>query len=93
MLQLSRVPCTELKIDRAFVNGAKEAPSTRGSALDIARKLNLKVVAEGMETREDWQLLRDLECGEAQGYFGAMPMPGEALLSWWRANQTRLQAL
>ena len=96
MLQLSRVPCTELKIDRAFVNGASKKPHLRimlESALDIARKLNLKVVAEGMETREDWQLLRDLECGEAQGYFVAKPMPGEALLSWWRANQTRLQAL
>lgn len=96
MLQLSRVPCTELKIDRAFVNGASKKPHLRimlESALDIARKLNLKVVAEGMETRDDWQLLRDLECGEAQGYFVAKPMPGEALLSWWRANQTRLQAL
>lgn len=96
MLQLSRVPCTELKIDRAFVNGASKKQHLRimlESALDIARKLNLKVVAEGMETREDWQLLRDLECGEAQGYFVAKPMPGEALLSWWRANQARLQAL
>lgn len=96
MLQLSRVPCTELKIDRAFVNGASKKQHLRimlESALDIARKLNLKVVAEGMETRDDWQLLRDLECGEAQGYFVAKPMPGEALLSWWRANQARLQAL
>ena len=63
------------------------------SALDIARKLNLKVVAEGVETREDWQLLRELECGEAQGYFIAKPMPGEALLAWWRANQSRLKQL
>jgi EAL domain-containing protein (putative c-di-GMP-specific phosphodiesterase class I)/FixJ family two-component response regulator len=96
MLQLSRVPCTELKIDRAFVNGASNKQHLRimlESALDIARKLNLKVVAEGMETREDWQLLRDLECGEAQGYFVAKPMPGEGLLPWWRANQARLQAL
>lgn len=96
MLQLSRVPCTELKIDRAFVNGASKKAHLRimlESALDIARKLNLKVVAEGMETREDWQLLRELECGEAQGYFVAKPMPGEALLPWWRANQGRLQAL
>jgi EAL domain-containing protein (putative c-di-GMP-specific phosphodiesterase class I)/FixJ family two-component response regulator len=96
MLQLSRVPCTELKIDRAFVNGASTKPHLRimlESALDIARKLNLKVVAEGMETREDWQLLRELECGEGQGYFVAKPMPGDALLPWWRANKARLQAL
>lgn len=96
MLQLSRVPCTELKVDRAFVNGASNSQHLRillESALDIARKLNLKVVAEGVETREDWQLLRELECGEAQGYFIAKPMPGEALLAWWRANQSRLKQL
>lgn len=96
MLQLSRVPCTELKVDRAFVQGASNSQHLRillESALDIARKLNLKVVAEGVETREDWQLLRELECGEAQGYFIAKPMPGEALLPWWRANQSRLKQL
>jgi EAL domain-containing protein (putative c-di-GMP-specific phosphodiesterase class I)/FixJ family two-component response regulator len=96
MLQLARVPCSELKVDRAFVNGASASQHLRvllESALDIARKLNLKVVAEGVETREDWLLLRGLECGEAQGYFIAKPMPGEALLPWWRANQGRLQAL
>jgi EAL domain-containing protein (putative c-di-GMP-specific phosphodiesterase class I) len=96
MLQLSRVPCTELKVDRAFVNGASNSLHLRimlESALDIARKLNLKVVAEGVETREDWLLLRTLECNEAQGYFIAKPMPGEALLPWWRANRVRLQGL
>lgn len=96
MLQLARVPCTELKVDRAFVHGASKSEHLRillESALDIARKLNLKVVAEGVETREDWQLLRELECGEAQGYFIAKPMPGEALLSWWRGNQSRLKQL
>ncbi len=96
MLQLSRVPCSELKVDRAFVNGASESMHLRillESALDIARKLNLKVVAEGVERHEDWLLLRELECAEVQGYFIAKPMPGEALLPWWRANQARLQGL
>lgn len=96
MLQLSRVPCTELKVDRAFVNGASQSRHLRillESALDIARKLNLQVVAEGVETREDWQLLHSLGCGEAQGYFVAKPMPGDALQSWWRANRQRLHLL
>lgn len=96
MLQLSRVPCSELKVDRAFVNGASQSLHLRillESALDIARKLNLGVVAEGVETREDWQLLRSLGCGEAQGYFLAKPMPGEALLPWWRANRERIELL
>ncbi|MBC9248812.1 hypothetical protein A9179_00850 [Pseudomonas alcaligenes] len=96
MLQLSRVPCTELKVDRAFVNGASQSLHLRillESALDIARKLSLRVVAEGVETREDWQLLRSLGCGEAQGYFLAKPMPGDALLPWWRGNQERIRQL
>jgi len=96
MLQLSRVPCTELKVDRAFVNGASENQHLRillESALDIARKLGLGVVAEGVETREDWMLLSSLGCGEVQGYFIAKPMPGDALLAWWRANETRLHSL
>ncbi|MCY1283856.1 Chemotaxis response regulator protein-glutamate methylesterase [compost metagenome] len=95
MLQLSRVPCSELKVDRAFVNGASQSPHLRillESALDIARKLNLRVVAEGVETRADWQLLRELGCGEAQGYFIAKPMPGEAMLAWWRSNRGRFLA-
>lgn len=96
MLQLSRVPCSELKVDRAFVNGASENVHLRillESALDIARRLNLKVVAEGVETHKDWALLRELGCDEVQGYFIAKPMPGEALLLWWSANQQRVQKL
>lgn len=96
MLQLSRVPCTELKVDRAFVNGASHNRHLRillESALDIASKLNLEVVAEGVETLEDWLLLRDLGCGEVQGYFVAKPMPGDTLLPWWRDNQQRMQDL
>ncbi|MHC8287251.1 EAL domain-containing response regulator [Pseudomonas sp. XS1P51] len=96
MLQLSRVPCSELKVDRAFVNGASESVHLRillESALDIARRLRLKVVAEGVETQKDWALLRELGCDEAQGYFIAKPMPGEALLLWWSANQQRVQKL
>ncbi|MDP3817126.1 EAL domain-containing response regulator [Pseudomonas sp.] len=96
MLQLSRVPCTELKVDRAFVHGASHNRHLRillESALDIASKLNLEVVAEGVETLEDWLLLRDLGCGEVQGYFVGKPMPGDALLPWWRDNQQRMQDL
>lgn len=96
MLQLSRVPCSELKVDRAFVNGASDNVHLRillESALDIARRLRLKVVAEGVETHKDWALLRELGCDEVQGYFIAKPMPGEALLLWWSANEQRLQKL
>lgn len=96
LLQLSRVPCTELKVDRAFVNGASQSRHLRillESALDVASKLGLSTVAEGVETLQDWMLLRDLGCGEVQGYFVAKPMPGDVLLAWWRRNEARLRGL
>ncbi|MDF3933761.1 EAL domain-containing response regulator [Pseudomonas citronellolis] len=96
MLQLARIPCTELKIDRAFVNGASHSMHLRillESALDIARKLSLQVVAEGVETLEDWILLRNLGCGQAQGYLLGRPMPGGELVAWWESNRTRIRQL
>ncbi len=96
MLQLSRVPCTELKVDRAFVNGACQSTHLRvllESALDIARKFNLRVVAEGVETEDDWMLLRNLGCDEAQGYLLARPMPGWQLLHWWEEHAVRLSRI
>lgn len=96
MLQLSRVPCTELKVDRAFVNGACQSTHLRvllESALDIARKFNLRVVAEGVETEDDWMLLRNLGCDEAQGYLLARPMPGWQLLGWWDEHAVRLSRI
>ncbi|UUY08127.1 EAL domain-containing response regulator [Pseudomonas sp. J452] len=96
MLRLLRAPFSELKVDRAFVHGASANQHLRvllESALGLGERLGLCVVAEGVETLEDWQLLRELDCAEAQGYFIAKPMEGEALPAWWRANQKRLQRL
>lgn len=85
MQQLLRIPFTELKIDQSFVFGAPQNPSLisiLGSSLELARKLGLSSVAEGVETREEWDLLRDFACTYAQGYFVAKPMPGENISGW-----------
>ena len=82
LAQLSQIPFTELKIDRDFVSGASTAPRKRAvieASLDLARKLQLEVVAEGVETTEDWQMLAELGCGVAQGYLIAAPVAGEDL--------------
>ena len=58
-----------------------------GNKLDLARKLQLDVVAEGVETVEDWQMLADLGCGMAQGHLISKPVPGAELtaaLGRWR---------
>jgi len=85
MQQLSRIPFTELKVDQSFVMHAREKESCRvilESSLDIARRLGLKAVAEGVETRADWDLLEELGCAVAQGYFVAKPMEAVKLAAW-----------
>jgi EAL domain-containing protein (putative c-di-GMP-specific phosphodiesterase class I) len=82
LAQLSQIPFSELKIDKGFVSGAPTQPRKRAmieTSLDLARKLDLKVVAEGVETVEEWQLLASLGCDYAQGYLISPPVPGEQL--------------
>ncbi len=93
MEQLKEIPFSELKLDRAFVHGAKDHSQARtiaGSSVSLGQELNLKVVAEGVETEEDWDLVTALGCDMAQGYFIAPPMRGDELSAWlqhWRAQR------
>ncbi|QQP94718.1 EAL domain-containing response regulator [Lysobacter enzymogenes] len=88
--QLSQVPFTELKIDQEFVAGASQRPRKRAvveASLDLARKLGLDAVAEGVETVEDWQMLAELGCAVAQGRLIGEAVPGaelRAALARWR---------
>ena len=85
MQQLSRIPFTELKIDRSFVTDVALHPQRRvilASSIDMARKLGLKVVAEGVESCADWDRLKELGCTMAQGYFIAKPMPASEFINW-----------
>ncbi|MDP1901013.1 MAG: EAL domain-containing protein [Rubrivivax sp.] len=96
--QLTRVPFTELKIDRSFVKEAARHEATRivvESSLDIARKLGLKVTAEGIETHEQWDMLRAMGCDIAQGYLIARPMPAQAIPGWiagWKLPSVQAHA-
>jgi EAL domain-containing protein (putative c-di-GMP-specific phosphodiesterase class I)/FixJ family two-component response regulator len=86
MQQLSRVPFTELKIDQSFVNGATAKPNVRAileSSLQLAKKLGLASVAEGIEREEEWGLLRSLGCDVAQGYYISRPMPSVDFSNWY----------
>jgi EAL domain-containing protein (putative c-di-GMP-specific phosphodiesterase class I)/ActR/RegA family two-component response regulator len=95
--QLQRVPFVELKVDRAFVDGASHDAAARAileSSIDLAKKLGLSTVAEGVERSDDYQLLEKLGCDLAQGWLFAAAMPGDALLPWIesRSNATALPA-
>jgi EAL domain-containing protein (putative c-di-GMP-specific phosphodiesterase class I) len=82
---LARVPFTELKIDRSFVDGAsKRRPlnTVLSSFLGLARSLDRKSVAVGVETRRDWDFLQRMGCTYAQGYHIAKPMPVAEFPGW-----------
>lgn len=96
MQQLARIPFTELKVDRSFVHGAAQREHLRvilQSALEMANRLNLVTVAEGVEHLEDWRLLQDFGCVLGQGYLIARPMPGPDLPDWLRKNAQYLRTL
>jgi EAL domain-containing protein (putative c-di-GMP-specific phosphodiesterase class I) len=85
MQQLARIAFTELKIDQSFVMSALEVEASRvilESSLDMARRLKVRSVAEGVETRAHWDLLLALGCDIAQGYFIARPMDARAFTEW-----------
>jgi EAL domain-containing protein (putative c-di-GMP-specific phosphodiesterase class I) len=91
--QLSQIPFTELKIDKGFITGAPGQSRKRAvieASLELARKLNLNVVAEGVETIDEWQMLADLGCTYAQGYLIGRAVPGdqltEVIARWRRPN-------
>ncbi len=83
--QLQRLPFDEVKLDRTYVAGAassKRDAAILESAAAVAKKMDVRVVAEGVETLDDWRRVEELGCDEAQGYFLAKPMPAEEVPGW-----------
>lgn len=80
---LKRLPLDKIKIDRGFVqemqNNNDDATIVR-TVIQLSHSLQLKVLAEGVETREVEQLLVELGCDEGQGYLYSKPVTGEVLL-------------
>jgi EAL domain-containing protein (putative c-di-GMP-specific phosphodiesterase class I) len=93
LVQLQRLPFSEMKIDKSFViqcATSRESLVIVKSIIDLAHNLNLKVVAEGVETLEVLELLRRLGCDLVQGYYVGRPMDGQRLPAWiseWVASQ------
>src|SRR5690606_32246264 len=86
-LQLKSLPFKELKIDRSFVSEALRDRAARAiieSSVSLAQKLDLKVVAEGVETHSEWSFIESLGVDEIQGYLVAKPMDGAAFAAWMK---------
>ncbi|WP_312319608.1 EAL domain-containing protein [Stenotrophomonas sp.] len=83
LLYLKRMPATELKIDRAFVRELEdnsEDAAIVSSIIALGRSLQLRIVAEGVETAGQQQYLNQLGCDLLQGYHLGKPMDAEAFL-------------
>jgi len=92
LTQLRDISFDELKIDRSFVHGAWRDESARSMyyvSLALGEQFGMQVVAEGVEDRDDWDLVRQTGCDLAQGYFIARPMCGHALMDWMQSWSTR----
>jgi EAL domain-containing protein (putative c-di-GMP-specific phosphodiesterase class I) len=80
--RLRYVPFTELKVDRSFVAPACEERTARvilKSSVSLAKRLNLTVVAEGVENEETWNLVEEMGFDAAQGYYISPPLAGKIL--------------
>jgi EAL domain-containing protein (putative c-di-GMP-specific phosphodiesterase class I) len=87
--RLAAIPFTEVKLDRAFVHGCVADRSARtiiASTVRLAHDLGMKCVAEGAETDDEVDVLRDLGCDAVQGYAVARPMPVDAFAAWCLAR-------
>jgi len=86
---LKRFPLTILKIDKSFVDGLPHDDddiSIATAILNLAHNLNIKVVAEGVETIEQLLFLKEADCNFAQGYFISRPLSAEDFALWLAAK-------
>lgn len=85
--RLVSLPVTELKIDKTFVDRCqteKRIQSLLEAIIRIGQSLNLMVIAEGVETKEQFELLRSMNCPVIQGYYFSRPIPADEIADWMK---------
>jgi EAL domain-containing protein (putative c-di-GMP-specific phosphodiesterase class I) len=91
---LKRLPVNVVKVDRSFVMDIPrdtDDMEITAAVIAMAHKLRYKVVAEGIETDEQYQFLRESNCDYGQGYFFSPPLSPDALLDFCRHYQAELE--
>jgi len=86
LAHLKRLPVDELKIDKSFVLNLRNASTDDivivRSTIELGHNMGLRVIAEGVETAEAWDILKGLGCDMAQGYFISRPLPAAEFRTW-----------
>lgn len=91
---LKKMPFNTMKIDKAFVDGVpddKDDVAIMKASIGIAKALKLKVVVEGVETRKQWEAIKEMGCDELQGYVVSKPVSSDdfiKLLHQWNRPDT-----
>jgi diguanylate cyclase len=86
---IMKLPVQELKIDRSFIATIVANPDLSTlvrSTIELGHNLGMKVVAEGVEDGNSWDLLEVLGCDDAQGYFMSPPLEAAALVQWMQQH-------
>ena len=92
---LKRFNIDTLKIDRSFVSdlpGNTDDAAIATAIIALGHSMQMKVVAEGVETQAQADFLRQLNCDSMQGYLLSRPLPADQLLPWLQAHQRQLAA-
>jgi diguanylate cyclase (GGDEF)-like protein/PAS domain S-box-containing protein len=90
--QLKRFPIDALKVDRSFVRGITTDPDDApivSAAISMGRSLKQRVIAEGVETQEQFAFLQAQHCGEGQGYYFGRPMTAAQFAEFLERNRPR----
>lgn len=96
--QLSQYPFNEIKLDRSFVSQASsdtQSAAIVDMAIQLANKLHMKVVVEGVETHAQWLCMQQLGADICQGFLSAKPMEPHKLAAWlplWQASYNVIKA-
>jgi len=90
LVQLHRAPFSEIKIDQSFVQEMEHDPEAAAiveTIIMLGHRLNMKAVAEGVDTASCLQKLTELHCDQAQGFLLARPMPAAEIVAWFQRHQ------
>ena len=87
---LSQIPVDELKIDQRFISDAEQSEDSReiiSSIVSLAKKLRKKTVCEGVETENQFEFLRSIDCGEIQGFYFSRPLSEQVFITYMEKNR------
>lgn len=93
---ITKLPINRVKIDQSFIRGLVSSSSSLGivsTIISLARHLNLDIIAEGVETEEQIEALKQLECYDVQGYYYSKPLPVEGIEAFLKSKAMKLSSM